>query len=192
MSPDQELKKLLEKKAVQLQANYKVLICRYYQTVRIGYHNPEIVAERFDRIVKRYDMEMAEKILTNKILTFGMLRGHIYSKDGWTAGAWGRRRAALEARAELPEIYKKLEQESKELRATLDALEDIELRTVHQTWWRDVKAEAEAGCPESERLEDVQRDQMALEDQIVEPGDRLDELEIVEERIQDEILRRGR
>ena len=190
MSPDQELKKLLEKKAVQLQANYKILICRYYQAVRTGYHKPEIVAERFDRYVRKYGIQAAEKKLTARIFNFGRLRGHHFSLDGWTRGSIERERAAIEARAELPEIYKQLEQESKELRATLDALEDIEMHHVHQTWWKDVKVEAEAARPERKRLENTRQGQVALEDRSADTRKRLDELRHVEEHVREEMKRR--
>ena len=198
MTTDQELKKLLEKKAVQQLADYKVLACRYYRAVRTGYHNPEKVAERFDRIVKRYGIEVAEKMLTNKIFTFGMLRGHLYAKDGWTSGAFERRQAALEARSELIELYTSLKAQSKELRATLDALEDMEMHHVHQNWWKDVRAEAEAENPvaqrpdqtDRERLADTHQGQMALEDRSVDSRDRLDEIEHVEEHVRDEMERR--
>ena len=55
-----------------------------------------------------------------------------------------------------------------------------------------MRADDETARPEREHLLDTRQDQVALKDRSVEPCDRLEELEIVEERMREEMERRGR
>ena len=150
-----ELLKILQDRELRARADFRVACARFYQTVRRGYQDDQKVLTAFDRYAKMWGIEDATTKLTNRILNYGLTRGHLLSKEGWTLQGPMLRRASAEARDDMPAHYQNVVEAHREWQAAHDAY----VQEKDRKWWQCINPQ-----PVPERHPEIEKQPATLPD----------------------------